>query len=70
MKKFSNTKNANTSGGVTFLGLLLLVFITLKLTGFINWSWLWVLSPFWLPIALGIIIFFVICFIAIIVEKI
>jgi len=39
----------------TFLGLLTLVFITLKLTGFIGWSWLWVLSPMWIPLvaALG-----------------
>lgn len=33
----------------TLLGVL---FIGLKLTGHIAWSWLWVLSPFWLPFAL------------------
>lgn len=38
----------------TFLGLLTLVFITLKLTGFIGWSWLWVLSPMWLPLAVAL----------------
>lgn len=32
-------------------GLLLLVFITLKLTHFIDWSWAWILSPVWIPIA-------------------
>ena len=28
-----------------FLGILTLIFITLKLTGYIDWSWFWVLSP-------------------------
>ena len=39
-----------SSGGIGFFGLLTIVFITLKLTGFINWSWVWVLSPLWFPI--------------------
>lgn len=29
--------------------ILALVFIVLKLINVINWSWLWVLSPLWLP---------------------
>ena len=33
---------------IGFLGLLTLVFIVLKLTHYIDWSWLWVLSPLWL----------------------
>lgn len=46
-----------TEGGVGFLGLLTLLFIALKLTGVIAWSWLWVLAPIWIPTAilLGII---------------
>jgi hypothetical protein len=38
--------------GIGFFGLLTIVFITLKLTGFIGWSWVWVLSPLWIPMAL------------------
>lgn len=34
---------------VSFFGLLAIVFIALKLSGHIAWSWLWVLSPLWLP---------------------
>lgn len=41
----------NTSSGVGFGGLLTILFIGLKLGGIINWSWWWVLSPIWLPIA-------------------
>lgn len=48
-----------TYGGVSFSGLLLIAFIVLKLTGVIKWSWLWVLSPIWIPIALCIILFVV-----------
>ena len=36
--------------------LLLAVFITLKLTNTIDWSWWWVLSPLWIPMA-GVIVF-------------
>ena len=41
-----------TSGGVGFFGALALLFIALKLTGYITWSWWWVLAPMWIPIAL------------------
>ena len=35
-----------------FALVLTLVFIVLKLTDQIDWSWWWVLSPLWLPLAL------------------
>ena len=37
------------TGGIGFSGLLTIVFITLKLTEYIDWSWWWVLSPLWIP---------------------
>lgn len=41
---------------MSFLSMLALVFIILKLTGLsatvAAWSWWWVLSPLWLPFAL------------------
>lgn len=40
------------SGGIGFCGLLTVLFIGLKLTGYIAWSWWWVLSPLWIPVAL------------------
>lgn len=42
------------SSGVTFTGLLTCIFIALKLTGHINWSWFWVFSPTILPIIITI----------------
>jgi len=34
---------------ISWLGLLAIVFIVLKLTGHIAWSWFWVLSPIIIP---------------------
>lgn len=42
----------SSSGGVDFAELLQIVFIILKLTKVIEWSWLWVLSPTWISIIL------------------
>lgn len=50
---------------IGFTGLLAIAFIVLKLTGFINWSWWWVLSPLWI----GFLIIFVIVTIKVIVEN-
>lgn len=38
---------SSSSGGVGFFGLLGIVFITLKLTNVIQWSWWWVTAPLW-----------------------
>ena len=39
---------------VSFGGILALIFITLKLTGTITWSWVWVLAPLWSGIVLAV----------------
>lgn len=41
-------KRVSVQVGPNFFGLLTIVFITLKLTGYITWSWWWVLAPLWL----------------------
>ena len=45
-----------SSSGVTFAGLLTVLFIGLKLGGIINWSWWWVLSPIWISIIFVIMV--------------
>lgn len=52
----NDNNNKSTSGGIGFCGLLTIVFITLKLLKVITWSWLWVLSPMWIPIAIVLVI--------------
>lgn len=49
----------SSSGGIGFCGLLTIVFIVLKLTKYIDWSWLWVFSPLWIPVALLLFVLFV-----------
>ena len=45
-------KSSSSSTGVSTLGLLGVLFVGLKLTGFIDWSWWWVTAPFWGTLAL------------------
>ena len=47
----TNTSSSSNSG-IGFCGLLTVLFIGLKLTGYIDWSWWWVLSPMWVPLAI------------------
>ena len=46
--------------GMGFISALTLIFIVLKLTGYISWPWVWVLSPVWVSISLIAIAFAVI----------
>ena len=39
---------------LSFTSILTLIFITLRLCGVIDWSWLWVLSPLWISGAIVI----------------
>ena len=48
----------STAAGVAVIfGLLTIVFITLKLTGYIDWSWWWVLSPIWAALLIVALVF-------------
>ena len=50
----------------TILGV---VFLVLKLLGVIAWPWIWVLAPFWIGIALVLVIFIITLLFAGIVSK-
>lgn len=51
--------NKTSSASFPFLSILCLIFIALKLTGVIVWSWWWVLSPIWIPLVIVVAILFV-----------
>lgn len=53
------------SSGVSITTVLTLIFLVLKLTGLIEWSWFWVLSPIIFEIALVLVIVLAICIVAI-----
>lgn len=50
-----NSSNAS-GGGIGFAGSLTILFIGLKLAGYISWSWWWVWSPIWIPIAVVLVV--------------
>jgi len=50
----------NTSGGIGIGMILFLIFMTLKLTNNIDWSWWWVTAPLWAPLLLALVIFAII----------
>ncbi len=55
-----SSNNSSSSSGIGFFGLLTILFITLKLIGYIDWSWWWVLAPLYMPIAIIISILMII----------
>jgi hypothetical protein len=56
------SSSSSSSSGIGFPGLLTVLFVGLKLTGHITWTWVWVLSPLWISalIALAFLVIFVI----------
>ena len=44
--------SSSSSNGIGFAGSLTVVFAVLKLFGAIEWSWLWIFSPIWIPIVI------------------
>ena len=62
-------KEKAKSGGIGLSGILGIVFIVLKLCGVIDWNWVWVLAPFWIPLALGLLILIVTLTITAIGDK-
>lgn len=51
-----STNSSSSSSGIGLIGGLTLLFVALKLTGYIQWSWVWVLSPLWITLSLGILL--------------
>jgi len=62
--------NENKSNGIGLGVILFLIFMTLKLTGNIDWSWWWITSPLWIPFVAAAVILGIVGVIAIIIEYI
>ena len=60
--------NVNVNGW--FTGLLTIAFIVLKLCGVINWAWIWVFAPLWLPIVLVVGVYLIVVFFSLIFALI
>ena len=59
-------KHVNVNIGIAFP--LFLIFLVLKLTEVITWSWWWVTAPLWISFAVIGVILFIVASIAIIVN--
>lgn len=53
MQAEASASGARRYRGPPAVTLLTLLFVGLKLTGHIDWSWWWVLSPIWIVVAVG-----------------
>ena len=58
-----------TESGI-LLPLLTTLFVGLKLTGNIDWSWVWVLSPLWVPFAIAAAVLVIGFFVFLILETV
>jgi hypothetical protein len=65
----SHQTSTPSTGGISFAGLLTIVFVTLKLCSVITWSWWWVLSPLWLPLALVLVVAFLYALVSLILDR-
>ena len=46
------SNKSNSSNGLGLGTVLFLIFLVLKLTNYIDWSWWWITAPLWIPIAI------------------
>ena len=61
--------NNSRSGGIGLFGVLAIVFIVLKLLGFVTFSWVWVLAPIWIPFVIWLVICAIVTIVTIIKIK-
>ena len=63
------TNNTSSSGGIGICGMLFILFLALKLTGYITWSWWWITAPLWIPAAIIAVILLIVLVVAIIAMN-
>ena len=51
--------SSSAGGGIGLSGAVFIVFLVLKLTEVIDWSWWWVTAPLWLPLAITLVVLLV-----------
>ena len=65
----SEGSSSSSSGGIGFTGVLTVLFVGLKLTHYVDWSWWWVLSPLWIAASLVAAIMLVVLVFALFASK-
>jgi len=65
----NSSNNSSSSSGIGFFGLLGIVFITLKLMGYIDWSWWYVTLPLWGGAAIGLSLILIIIIVSAVLDR-
>lgn len=55
-KRINDNNKVIIGGCIGFMKLLTIIFINLKLLGIINWTWLLIFSPIWIPLIITLFI--------------
>jgi hypothetical protein len=63
------SNNTTASTGMGFSGWLTILFVGLKLTGFISWPWIWVISPIWISLLIALAFLALILIVAVIKDM-
>ena len=64
----SEMQSNRSSQGIDLLLILAVIFVTFKLAGIIEWSWLAVLTPIWFPIGIMLLTLTGTCIITAIIK--
>ena len=62
-------ESTSVTTGLGFADVLTIAFIVLKLTGVINWSWWWVLSPVWIGVIIVAVVLSVLFIVTVASER-
>jgi len=65
----NDNKNNGATISLSLPTVLTIVFVILKLTKVVNWSWWWVLSPLWISVILSVVLIIIVLVIAVAIEN-
>ena len=60
----SDNKTTSRTSGISFMTVLFFIFLILKLTGTIGWSWWWITAPLWGGLALFLLVIIIAAIVA------
>ena len=64
-----NDNNTKVVVNMPFCTILFIVFLVLKLTNVIGWSWWWITAPLWIPVSIMLIVLVILGIVSIIERK-
>ena len=64
-----NDNNIKVVVNMPFCTILFIVFLVLKLTNVIGWSWWWITAPLWIPVSIMLIVLVILGIVSIIERK-